>query len=128
MCVEGCQDRLALDVKQQILGDGHPDTIRALNQVGMILTPHAARSSETESLFREAVASARRVLGDDHPETLTAMVHLGTILRDQRRLDEAEPLLRDAYRGLSRVVGDEHPALLHAIRTLCATPKRERPY
>ena len=114
--------------RRDLLGDGHPDTIRALNQVGMILTPHAARSSETESLFREAVASARRVLGDDHPETLTAMVHLGTILRDQRRLDEAEPLLRDAYRGLSRVVGDEHPALLHAIRTLCATPKRERPY
>ncbi len=102
--------------RQDLLGADHPDTIRSLNQVGMILALHTERSPDLEDLFRSAVANARRVLGHDHPDTLTAMSHLGSILRDQRRLDEAEPLLRDAYRGLSRVVGEDHPALLLAMR------------
>ncbi len=105
-----------LAMRQTLLGEIHPDTIRALNQVGMILAPQAVRSPDVEDLFRSAVLNARTVLGVDDPQTLIAMSHLGSILRDQRRFEEAEPLLSEAYSGLRQVLGEEHPALLLAMR------------
>ena len=67
MCVEGCQDRLALDVKQQILGDGHPDVAMTLNNLAVLLKA-TGKLAEAESLYARSLAIFRRALGEDHPK------------------------------------------------------------
>ncbi|MCH8151561.1 MAG: tetratricopeptide repeat protein [Planctomycetes bacterium] len=107
----------ALQTRREKLGDGHPDTLGSINEMGVLLTS-MAQYAEAEPYFREALEGRRRVLGDDHPNTLHSINNMGFLLQSQGKLAEAEPYYREALEGHRRVLGDDHPDTLASINNM----------
>ena len=51
--------------RRHVLGDEHPDTLTAIQNMGWLLQEQG-NLSEAESYYREALETQRRVLGDEH--------------------------------------------------------------
>ena len=73
---------------------------------------------EAESLYREALAKARRTLEEDNPVTLIVMNNLATHLKNRGDVDQAVELLRDALARHRRTRGAAHPDTLLSMNNL----------
>jgi tetratricopeptide (TPR) repeat protein len=105
---------------QGMLGDDHPDTLHALNDLAEIRRDlgdlHRARD-----LFEQALAGRQRVLGEDHPDTLRSIHGLAVTRRHLGDLQGARHLLEQALIASRRVLGDDHPDTLWSMHSLAAT-------
>jgi hypothetical protein len=99
------------------LGDDHPDTLRAANDLAGDLRS-LGRYEAALHLDEQTLALRRRVLGEDHPDTLTSASNLAADLSRlglhvrAHRLDEQTLALR------RRVLGDDHPDTLTSANNL----------
>ena len=59
-----------LDRYRRVLGEDHPDTLRAAVQLAFDLSALGEYQAARE-LDEDTLARYRRVLGEDHPDTLT---------------------------------------------------------
>jgi tetratricopeptide (TPR) repeat protein len=109
--------RSALEARRKLLGEDHPETIRAQSRVGQLLL-QTGRAADAEPLWRDALARARRVLGEDDRLTLNSYSNLGGLLQEQGKFADAEPLHRAAVAGHRRTLGDAHPDTLMSINNL----------
>jgi eukaryotic-like serine/threonine-protein kinase len=109
--------REAVDVRRQLLGDDHPRTAVALNNLARAYQAQA-RYDEAEPLLRESLEIRRRALGADHPEVATALNNLALGLVQTGRYDEAEPLHLESLALRRRAHGDRHPAVATALINL----------
>jgi serine/threonine protein kinase/Tfp pilus assembly protein PilF len=107
----------ALTIRQHILGDDHPDTLRSMNQIGILLQ-ESGRPSEAEEYLRAALERSRRVFGENHASTLIAINNLGALLKSQGKLDEAEPYYVESLEKSRRTLGQEHPDTLVSISNM----------
>jgi len=103
----------ALQLWEAKLGPDHPDTLKAVNNLGQVRA-RQQRSADAEALYRRALEGRRRVLGPDDSYTLVTMNNLAELYRGSKRLDEAEALLRQALESQKRVHGINHK---HTITT-----------
>ncbi|MEK6800022.1 MAG: tetratricopeptide repeat-containing serine/threonine-protein kinase [Planctomycetota bacterium] len=103
--------RQALQIFRGSFGEDHPDTIRAMTQLGVSLA-RQRRFEEAEPFFAESFARSRRVMGEEHPETLAVMVHWAVMREQQVRLDEAEAFCNAAARVARRELGEDNPLTL----------------
>ncbi len=135
--------RRVLAIREKVLGNNHPDTATSMNNLANVLqeqgkdellSPSAARAqarfdlqaySETESLFRKALAIQERTLGPDHPATANTLNNLSTYLDRRGRSDEAEPLQRRALSILERKLGPLHPDTAAMLTTLALMLDRQ---
>lgn len=85
----------ALELRRQVLGPEHPDTLQSMVNVGSIRRDQG-RDAEAAALLTEAMQTSRRVLGAGHTRTLFAVMHLASFLQSKGRLDEAEALAVEA--------------------------------
>jgi hypothetical protein len=102
-----------------VLGDGHPDTLRAQGNLALTLSA-LGELDRARQLQEDVLAGFRRVLGDDRPTTLMAQGNLAATLRVGlgRRLQE------DVLARCRRVLCDDHPHTLTAqgrLPTLCGS-------
>jgi len=111
------QFQIALDRWEAQLGPDHPDTLKAVNNLGQALM-RQRRPAEAEPLYRRALESRRRVLGADDPFTLVSMNNLAELYRATDRMDDAEGLLREAVASLRRVQGDTHKNTITTMTNL----------
>ncbi|RYC82197.1 hypothetical protein BFJ63_vAg14905 [Fusarium oxysporum f. sp. narcissi] len=109
-----------LEKRQRILGDEHPDTITAMNNLAATLSDEG-KLDEAASMMKEALEKMQRILGDEHPDTLMAMNNLAATLRDQGKLDEAASMKREVLEKRQRILGDEHPNTIMAMNNLANT-------
>ena len=86
------------------MGEEHPDTLLALNSLGLLLQDQG-EFNEAESHFRKVLEDARRLLGKDHLHTLAYLGNLGRLLRKRGKLDEADTILRKALEAKRRALG-----------------------
>ncbi|SDL40886.1 tetratricopeptide repeat protein [Streptomyces indicus] len=93
------------------LGETHPDSLAACNDLGIYLSATGA-PREAEALLRSVLAGRRGVLGEDHLDTLRTRDALIGALLEQGRFAEAEPLYRGLLTDMTRVLGAEHPETL----------------
>ena len=101
--------RAALEIRQRVLGDDHPDTLRSQLQVGFSIRDSlAGGAAEAERLVRCALAGMRRLYGDEHPKTLTAARVLADVLAHQRKYGESAQCFRDTLDAQIRVLGPEN--------------------
>jgi hypothetical protein len=107
----------ALDARRRALGDSHPDTLTAINSMGLLLQAEG-RFGKAEPLFREALSRGLSTLGGEHINTLQSMNNLATLLQAQGKSGEAEPMHRKALSARRRTLGDEHPDTLQSISNL----------
>ncbi len=107
----------SLQIRRQILGPDHPDTLTTMVDLGEAIR-WQGRFPEADKLFHEAVDRRQRVLGPDHPDTLASVVMLGDILNDERHYPEAEKLLRQLLEAQRRTLGPSAAATLNAENAL----------
>ena len=100
-----------------MLGDAHPDTLRSINDLGIMLQAQGDLTGAAP-LLREALAGRRATLGDTHPVTLASIGNVGSLLQAQGDLAGAAPLLREALAGKRATLGDTHPDTLASINNL----------
>jgi hypothetical protein len=82
---------LVLGKRKQVLGDDHPDTLRALGNLAW--TYHNLQEfHRAKELGIVVLEKQKQVLGDDHRDTLHAMRNLAQTYRCLNKLPEAEEL------------------------------------
>ncbi|HRX83742.1 MAG TPA: serine/threonine-protein kinase [Phycisphaerae bacterium] len=109
----------ALRLWEAELGPDHPDTLKAVNNLGQSLQ-HLQRTDEAEALYRRALEGRVRVLGEGDPAALASMNNLANLLRGTGRMEEAEALLRRALAAQLRVLGATHKDTLITTGNLAA--------
>lgn len=116
----------ALQLWEAELGPEHPDSLKAVNNLGQSRA-RQRRGEEAEALYRRALDGRRRVLGDDDPFTLVTMNNLADLCRATGRLDEAEQLLRQTLAIQRRVQGVMHKNTITTLGNLATLlMQRER--
>jgi eukaryotic-like serine/threonine-protein kinase len=94
-----------IDLKQN--GPDHPETLRALTNMGSILLEEG-KYTDAETTFKQVIEGDQRVLGPDHPTTLLVTGNLGLAYLNGKRYPEAEALYRQLLERETRVVGAEN--------------------
>ncbi|KAH7111892.1 P-loop containing nucleoside triphosphate hydrolase protein [Dactylonectria estremocensis] len=101
-------DRRAWGLRQEVLGEKHPDTISSM--ASLATTYHnQGRYDEAEALKDCALDLRREVLGEKHPDTISSMASLATTYNAQGRYDEAEVLHKTALDLRRHILGEDHP-------------------
>ncbi|KAF7519720.1 hypothetical protein PCG10_009763, partial [Penicillium crustosum] len=113
-------DERAYELRQQVLGEEHPDTIQSL--ANLASTYHAqGRYSEAEPMDVKALALRQQVLGEEHPDTIESLANLATTYYAQGWYSKAEPIEVKALALRQQVLGEEHPDTIESLANLAAT-------
>jgi tetratricopeptide (TPR) repeat protein len=115
--VAGKMEQEALDLREEVLGKEHPDTLISTNNFALLLL-NQGKYDEAEPLYRQTLALRGKVLGREHPDTLMSMNNLALLLDYQGKYDEAEPMYRQTLALTERVLGKEHPNTLLSMNNL----------
>ena len=101
--------REVLQARRETLGDRHPDTVRSIYLLGLLLHTHsreleAQRKLEgAATLLGEALQGMRETLGTSHPDTLGAMTRLASLLKAMGDASGSEALNREVKREEERL-------------------------
>ncbi len=120
--------RQTLESNRQTLGEGHRDTLQAMEDLAATLM-EKGEQGEAERLYREMWDIRRRFLGENDPQTLESMHRLAVLLTGMGRSAEAEALHRQELEARRRLLGESDPAtrlsMAHLGRALLAQGKTE---
>ena len=117
---ERAMQEAELDASRSALGERHPVTLMARNNLGTTLRSQGCLLQARE-LLESTLQDCRCILGKKHPDTLTAMSNLAIALSDEGDLAEALALQERALKWRRQVLGAEHPATLEAMVNLSIT-------
>ncbi|MFJ3669814.1 FxSxx-COOH system tetratricopeptide repeat protein [Streptomyces sp. NPDC090106] len=123
--VRGRALHLAQDVVGQYraaLGERHPATLDAVNNLGVFLSG-SAEHARARLLLERNLAALRTVLGERHPHTLACSVNLANVLAELGESARAEELEKAAVAGFSSAVGASHPDTVAARANLAVTQR-----
>ena len=102
---------------ESALGPHHPDTLRSVNNLGILLRDKGDYQ-EAEQMHRRALVGKERAFGWDHPDTLRSVNSLGILLCAKENYPGAEEMYRRALAGIERVRGLDHPETLRIANNL----------
>ena len=117
---ERAMQEAELDASRSALGERHPVTLMARNNLGTTLRSQGC-VTEARELLESTLQDCRRILGKKHPDTLTAMSNLAIALSDEGDLARSLALQESALKWRSQVLGAEHPDTLIAMVNLFIT-------
>jgi tetratricopeptide (TPR) repeat protein len=107
----------ALRLREQVLGELHPDTAQTLSNLAY-LYHHQDLFEEAMHFLQRSLSIRQQVLGMEHPETATSLNALGLLYRDQERYEEAEPFFQRALAIRKQIFGTGHPQTAHSLSNL----------
>ncbi|KAF7334970.1 Pleiotropic drug resistance ABC transporter protein [Mycena venus] len=117
---EAEQQRVILYHKQRDLGDDHPDTLAAMENLAW--THHELGEYKSAGGLRTVLLEKRRVLlGDEDPLTLHSMHTLGATFNALGQFEKAEGLQIMLLEKLREALGDNHPDTLRIMGNLAHT-------
>jgi hypothetical protein len=109
-----------LDGRWALVGEGHPDTLAAMNNLAGTLGA-LGELERARELEQQVLDGLRELLGEGHPDTLWAMGNLAPTLRALGELDQARELEQQVLDRRRALLGDEHPSTLIAMNNLAET-------
>lgn len=117
---EAAKASRAYQIYVNLLGEDHPDSLRALSTVGDILAdgPDKKRSLAVDRMVYEKRLAT---LGEDHPDTLDALGKVSTSMSLAGDDWGALELKQEVLDRRSRLLGEEHPETIKAMGNLAAT-------
>ncbi|HEY7089949.1 MAG TPA: serine/threonine-protein kinase [Tepidisphaeraceae bacterium] len=115
----------ALAERRRLLGDDHPDTLRALNNLVALLHSHGDLK-EADPLAREAIERSVRTLGEGDRVSLGAMGNMADLLQTQNKFTEAEQFYRRGAEASRKALGEEDPTSLAAEQDLASIISAQR--
>ena len=101
----------------RIFGPFHPDTLRSVNSLAILLF-HKDDYQGAEALFRRALNDLEKTVGPEHRTTLMAVSNLGILLGKKADYKGAEALYHKALEGREKTLGPEHPDTLDSVNNL----------
>ncbi|KAJ7869825.1 hypothetical protein B0H13DRAFT_2280736 [Mycena leptocephala] len=106
--------------QKQALGDAHPDTLRAMGNLGWTYhqLSQLQKAAELEVIVLE---KQKQVLGDDHPDTLWTMGNLASTYHSRGDFHRAQELDIAVLKKRQQVLGEDHPDTFMAMGNLAAT-------
>lgn len=116
--------RTVHDVRARSLGEMHPDTLKTVGQMAIILQL-LGRISDSEHFARRSLEGKRLVLGEDHPETIQAGVSMAMVIASMGKLADAEVLLKDALGAVERTLGPEDASVLPTTLALAIVLQKQ---
>lgn len=102
--------RKALAIRTKLLGESHPLTAEAYNNLGLNMDKQGLPPSVIEPLVRKALDITRQSFGENSERTATTYGNVAHNLNRQGRYAEAEPMYRRALAIQERVGGVHHPS------------------
>ncbi|WP_428264533.1 FAD-dependent oxidoreductase [Haliangium sp.] len=110
----------ALQLRQGVLGEQHPDTATSLNNIGS--TYHALGDHKKAlEYYQQALELRRRVLGEHPPHTAKALGNIGTTYRALGDHNKALEYHQQALQLLRRILGEQHPDAATSLSNIGAT-------
>ena len=107
----------ALDVGRHVLGEEHPATVFALNNLAGTLQAQGDLAA-ARALQENALAVIRKYLNEEDEITISFISNLGTMLQGQGKLTEARTVHERTLELRRRVLGEEHPDTLLSMSNL----------
>ncbi|WP_428630930.1 tetratricopeptide repeat protein [Sphingopyxis sp.] len=102
--------RKALAIRSKLLGESHPLTGEAYNNLALNMENRGMPPSTIEPLLRKALDTTRQALGERNERTATMYGNVAHNLNQQGRFAEAEPMYRRALEIQEGVAGRDHPS------------------
>ncbi|KAK1973196.1 Tetratricopeptide repeat-domain-containing protein, partial [Colletotrichum cereale] len=97
-------DEKTFSIRQRILGERHPDTIRSMSSLAT--TYHAqGRYDDAEKIYLEVLELRQEVLGKRHPDTIDSMAELATTYFKQGKYNETEKIYLEVLELRQEVLG-----------------------
>jgi serine/threonine protein kinase len=106
-----------LEGQRKLLGPNHPNTLRALRDVGLTQY-HLGNYRLARTAIEECLAGERKVFGADNPEVAGTLINLGLALADGGDLGAAESAFAEARDILQKRYGNDHPGVITALGDL----------
>jgi hypothetical protein len=78
----------ALDKSAQILGNEHPETLKIMHSMALLLGCQE-KYEAAEEMHRQVIAGREKVLGEQHPDTSASIRDVVSLLRAQGKHEEA---------------------------------------
>ncbi len=116
--------REVLARKIERYGTEHLQVVNGRNNLASLLqdlgasTQDPQRTAEAESLYRQALETARALSGEAHPLVATVYYNLGTLLLELERYTEAGERLEAALHIDLQLYGEEHPDVARDLNSL----------
>ncbi len=101
----------------RILGDGHPETQTARNNLAAAYWA-AGRLDDAIPLLERTLADREQILGQTDPHTLTTRNNLAMAYQTAGRLDDAVPLHERTLCDFEQTKGETHPETLQSRNNL----------
>ena len=102
--------RKALDIRVKRLGENHPLTGEAYNNLALSMDKRGLPPSTIEPMLRKALDITRSTIGESSERAATLYGNVAHNLNSQGRYTEADPMFRRALEIQERVAGTDHPS------------------
>jgi serine/threonine protein kinase/tetratricopeptide (TPR) repeat protein len=109
----------ALEIREQVLGPDHAETLESLHDQGGALLG-VERMAEAVTFLRRSYEGRRTLLGDDSPDTLTSLSTYAVAVWKSGHLGEAESLLRHLVATCRAKDGADSPRSIRALNNLAS--------
>lgn len=106
--------RQALSMREQLMGEEHPDTARSLNNLA-ILTYKQGKIAEAESLFLRTLHMQEQQLEANHLDLAATLTGLATLYDDQGKHAQTGVLYQRALYIQEQHLGTEHLDLITTL-------------
>ncbi len=117
----------ALAIREQVLGEWHPDTATSLNNLVELYQAQGAYD-RAAPLLKRALAIREQVLRAGHPNTAANLNNLAELYRAQGAYDRAVPLYERALAIREQVLGDRHPDTAASLNNLAVLYQSQGAY
>lgn len=114
--------RQLLELYQSRLGQNHPLTTDAMNNLGVALL-RQGNVAAAEPFFDQVLAAQKANASGTTAQAIT-MNNLAVVYREQGRLDEAEAMQRRALQSQQDALGPHHPSIANTLKNLALVLER----
>ncbi len=109
--------RRALAMREELLGEDHPDTLSSIAALGRLLRDTGEYELARERLD-QALNGRRDILGESHPDTLESQGDLGSLVSVLGQHKEAETLFRHILAVRRHQLDDGHPDIAESLNNV----------
>ncbi len=117
------QISMALEKAQKELGESHPETLLAIEQIGLVHFQRG-RYTDAERVFRDLKARISDIQPVDEVRVIDLINDIGLTLKFQGRYEEASALYRQALAERSKMFGDFDERTIESMNNLAMALKQ----
>jgi serine/threonine-protein kinase len=121
------QLRRTFETRRALLGESHPDVVRSLSGIALVLE-NSGRLDSAEGLWRQALELRRRTVHDDDAETAALLDGIARMRERQGDLKTSEQLHREVLALRKRLFGDVHVDVAHSLNNLAVAVGQQGNY